>query len=125
MTKVYRVGDIVTGHVTGIQPYGVFVALDDETQGLVHISEITYGYVKNIRRYVRVGEKIRVKVIAVDTKTNRVSLSIRALKRPPRHQRKYFETRKTLEERVKERDDIGFRSLAFKLKEWIDQTMSK
>ena len=45
MTKIYRVGDIVTGRVTGIQPYGIFVELDENTQGLVHISEITYGYV--------------------------------------------------------------------------------
>ena len=41
MTKKYEVGEELSGKVTGIQPYGAFVALDEETQGLVHISEIT------------------------------------------------------------------------------------
>ena len=40
MVKKYELGDVLTGKVTGIQPYGAFVALDDNTQGLVHISEI-------------------------------------------------------------------------------------
>ena len=122
MTKIYRVGDIVTGRVTGIQPYGIFVELDENTQGLVHISEITYGYVRDIHQYVNIGETIRVKVIGIDDNRHRVSLSIRALKRPPRKQRRFFETKHALEKRVHERDEIGFQSLKEKLHEWIEKT---
>ncbi|GAA3320059.1 hypothetical protein GCM10020331_029500 [Ectobacillus funiculus] len=46
MLDKYHRGTVVKGKVTGIQGYGAFVALDESTQGLVHISEITNGYVK-------------------------------------------------------------------------------
>ena len=39
MTQEYKIGDVIDGVVSGIQNYGVFVKLDDQTQGLVHISE--------------------------------------------------------------------------------------
>lgn len=48
MTAKFEVGSVYTGKVTGLQAYGAFVALDEETQGLVHISEVTHGFVKDI-----------------------------------------------------------------------------
>ncbi|MGB6408500.1 MAG: CvfD/Ygs/GSP13 family RNA-binding post-transcriptional regulator, partial [Planococcus donghaensis] len=83
MTKTYQTGDTVSGKVTGIQPYGAFVALDDQTQGLVHISEITHGYVKEVSEYLEVGQEVDVKVLEVDTKSKKISLSIRALQEQP------------------------------------------
>ena len=83
MDPKYRVGDVVTGKVTGIQPYGAFVALDDETQGLVHISEITYGYVKDVNEFIKVGDEITVKVLDVDEEQKKISLSIRVLQESP------------------------------------------
>ncbi|EMF46638.1 General stress protein 13 [Planococcus halocryophilus Or1] len=71
MTKTYQTGDTVSGKVTGIQPYGAFVALDDQTQGLVHISEITHGYVKEVSEYLEVGQEVDVKVLEVDTKSKK------------------------------------------------------
>ena len=53
MSENIDTGSIVTGKVTGIQPYGAFVALDENTQGLVHISEITHGYVKDINDHLK------------------------------------------------------------------------
>ena len=44
----YLVGQVIEGVVTGIQPYGAFVYLDSETKGLIHISEISQGYVKDL-----------------------------------------------------------------------------
>ncbi|HEY4578752.1 MAG TPA: S1 domain-containing post-transcriptional regulator GSP13 [Savagea sp.] len=120
--KTYRVGDILKGKVTGIQPYGVFISLDEQTQGLVHISEITYGFVKNVEEFVKVGDVVKVKVTHVDEKTGKLSLSMRALKRPPYQKRKYYRSTKSLQERVNERDKVGFQSLAEKLEEWIDQS---
>ena len=66
MAKKYEVGEELSGKVTGIQPYGAFVALDEETQGLVHISEITYGFVKDINDFLSVGQEVKVKVLEVD-----------------------------------------------------------
>ena len=58
----YKPGQVVEGRVTGIQSYGAFVALEGRSTGLIHISEISDGYVRDIEQYVHVGEVIRVKV---------------------------------------------------------------
>jgi len=121
MTKQYEAGEVLTGKVTGIQPYGAFVALDDETQGLVHISEITYGYVKDVHDFLSVGQEVQVKVMEADDEAGKISLSIRALQERPPVMRK--ETpKKSLQARVKERDAEGFNSLKDKLQDWIRQS---
>lgn len=86
--KKYEVGEVVTGKVTGIQPYGAFVALDDQTQGLVHISEITYGFVKDVSDYLKVGDEILVKILDVDENNEKISLSTRALQVAPIQKKK-------------------------------------
>ncbi|MFS0576561.1 S1 domain-containing post-transcriptional regulator GSP13 [Sporosarcina sp. 179-K 3D1 HS] len=122
MAKTYKAGEELTGTVTGIQPYGAFVALDDETQGLVHISEITYGFVKDIHDYLSVGQEVKVKVLDVDSEAKKVSLSIRALLEAPSTSRREDRPRKSLQARVKEHDAEGFNSLKDKLKDWIEKS---
>ena len=58
-----QVGDIVKGMITGIQPYGAFVALDNGHKGLIHISEISERYVRDVHSYVRLNERVSVKVL--------------------------------------------------------------
>ncbi|MFC8575776.1 S1 RNA-binding domain-containing protein, partial [Heyndrickxia sporothermodurans] len=60
MTTKYEIGSVLTGKVAGIQPYGAFIALDEETQGLVHISEIKHGYVKDINDHLKIGDEVKV-----------------------------------------------------------------
>lgn len=67
----YKIGMIVKGKVTGIQPYGAFVSLDKDTQGLVHISECKHGFVKNLNEVLQVGEEIEVMVIDIDEYTKK------------------------------------------------------
>lgn len=121
MDQKYKVGDVVTGKVTGIQPYGAFVALDDETQGLVHISEITYGYVKDVHEFIKVGDEIMVKILDVDEEQKKISLSIRVLQESPVSKKREVAPRKTLQERVNEADADGFKVLQQKLESWIKQ----
>lgn len=73
----YKVGNVITGSVTGIENYGVFVNLDDYYNGLIHISEISDDFVKNIGDYVELGETIKAKVIEVDEDLCHVKLSIK------------------------------------------------
>ena len=121
MDPKFKVGDVVTGKVTGIQPYGAFVALDDDTQGLVHISEITYGYVKDVHEFIKVGDEITVKVLDVDEEQKKISLSIRVLQEYPVPKKREVAPRKTLQERVNESDADGFKILQEKLEGWIKQ----
>lgn len=75
----YEKGKIVTGCVTGIEKYGVFVGLDEFYSGLIHISEISPNFVRNIHDYVNVGETIKVRVVETDEENYHVKLSIRDL----------------------------------------------
>jgi len=77
--KKYEKGKIVTGCVTGIEKYGVFVGLDEFYSGLIHISEISPNFVRNIHDYVNVGETIKVRVVETDEENYHVKLSIRDL----------------------------------------------
>ncbi|MDN7243620.1 MULTISPECIES: S1 domain-containing post-transcriptional regulator GSP13 [Planococcaceae] len=122
MTKTYQTGDTVIGKVTGIQPYGAFVALDEQTQGLVHISEITHGYVKEVSEYLAVGQEVNVKVLEVDEKSKKISLSIRALQEQPPAPQKSEKPKQSLQSHVNENDSEGFNSLKDKMQEWINKS---
>nr|WP_106780584.1 S1 domain-containing post-transcriptional regulator GSP13 [Lysinibacillus timonensis] len=122
MTKKYEVGEVVTGKVTGIQPYGAFVALDEDTQGLVHISEITYGFVKDIEEYLKIGDVIQVRILEIDDTSEKISLSTRALQEAPPLKKKEVQPRKSLQDRVNENDANGFKSLKDKLQHWIEKS---
>jgi len=69
--------DIVEVTVTGIQKYGVFVLINDKYDGLIHISEISSGYVKNINDYVKIKDKIYAQVVGIDKENNKFKLSIK------------------------------------------------
>ena len=122
MTNTYKVGDVITGKVTGIQPYGAFVSLDEHTQGLVHISEITYGYVKEVGDFLMVGQQVEVKVLEVDDEAGKISLSIRELQEKP-PVKKEEKPRKSLQARIDENDEEGFNTLKEKLADWIKQSI--
>ena len=71
-----EVGQIVEGTVSGITNFGAFVELGGGKTGMVHISEIADAYVKDINTYLKLHDKVKVKVLAVDEK-GKISLSIR------------------------------------------------
>ena len=71
-----EVGSIYVGKVTGLTKFGAFVSLPDGKSGMVHISEITTAYVKDIKDHLTEGQEVRVKLIGID-KENRINLSIR------------------------------------------------
>jgi len=77
----YQVGDVLDGEVTGVVDFGVFVKVNSNLEGLVHISELDWSLVEDPRQHVSVGEKVKVKVIEV--KDGKVSLSIKALAENP------------------------------------------
>lgn len=73
----YNVGDVATGEVTGSVDFGVFVKLEDNLEGLVHISEMAWSLVEDPKSVYKPGDKIQVKII--DIQDGKVSLSIKAL----------------------------------------------
>jgi small subunit ribosomal protein S1 len=75
-----KIGDKVTGVVTGVVDFGVFVNVEG-IEGLVHISEISWERVNNPSDYVKVGQTIEAKIIAIDK--DRLSLSMKQLTQDP------------------------------------------
>lgn len=107
----YEKGKIVTGCVTGIENYGIFVSLDDYYSGLIHISEISTKFVKDVNDYVNIGETIRVKIVDKDDESCHLKLSIKDIDYRVNNKRrnKIIETEK------------GFETLSVKLEDWIDE----
>ncbi len=79
----YPRGQQVTGEVTKLTDFGAFVKLEDGVEGLVHVSELDWGHVAHPRDVLKEGETIEAKVLNVDPKERRISLSIRELKTDP------------------------------------------
>lgn len=75
-----KVGDVVDGVITGVIDFGAFVNVDG-IEGLVHISEISWERVEDPKKYVKVGENIKAKIIAIDK--DRLSLSIKQMSEDP------------------------------------------
>lgn len=115
MSKI-RKGRIIRGTVTGIESYGVFVSCDDYYTGLIHISEISHGFVKNINDFVKIGDLIQVEILDVDEELGHLKLSIKNID----YKKKISLKRKMIKE-----TPLGFRTLEYKLPIWIDESLKK
>ncbi len=73
----------LVGTVTRIEKYGVFVNIEAERPGLVHISEMAHGYVRTPTDIVQKGDEINVKVLKVNRRKKQIKLSMKALEDPP------------------------------------------
>ena len=115
MTK-YKKGKIIRGTATGIESYGVFVSCDEYYSGLIHISEISHGFVKNVSDYVNIGDVINVEILEVDESLGQLKLSIKNIdyrKSNATRRRKIIET------------SLGFSTLAYHLPIWVEESVKK
>lgn len=108
----YKTGEITKANVTSIKPYGVFVSLDDNYSGLIHISEIADGYIKDINDFVKIGEELDAKIIDVDENTRHVRLSTKDT------------IGKSARMKIQE-TKLGFKPLGDNLDKWISEKISE
>ena len=117
----YSINEIVVGEVTGIQPYGAFVKLESGETGLIHISEISSLFVKNISDYIKIGQQIRVKVIEILNDKNMYRLSYKQNEERRRQNvRKITSNKKRIYIR-----DYDFNALKENLDNWIEIELEK
>src|SRR6202020_1998361 len=75
-------GMVLEGVVTNVTKFGAFIDIGVHQDGLVHISEISNRYIKDPSEVLKAGQIVKAKVLSADTKTKRISLSIKALQAP-------------------------------------------
>lgn len=114
MSKYFK-NEVVEGCVTGIEKYGIFVTLDEYYSGLIHISEISDNFVRDINKFVNIGETIKVKVLDTDDETFHVKLSIKNLD---------YRLNKKRETYIQETEH-SFNTLKKELPIWIEDKKSK
>lgn len=112
----YNIGDEVVAKVTGIEKYGIFVKFENGYTGLIHISEISDKFVKNIYDYAGLDDEVYVKILDVDRDMKRYSLSLKQLNKKTDYiisRRKIIETKD------------GFNPLKDHLEIWIEEKLAE
>jgi S1 RNA binding domain protein len=99
------IGDVVNGTVEHIAPYGAFVRLENGQKAMIHISELSYNFVKNVGDVLTLSQQVTAKVIKIDDK-GRIDLSIKALQaREPKPVRREEDFEKKLTSFMKQSDE--------------------
>lgn len=104
-----EIGAIVDGTVKSVMKFGAFVEMEDGNTGLVHISEISNSFVKDINEYVKVGDPVKVKVLEIED--DKIALSMKQTESP----------------KPKEKIEVKYEDLSFedKLQKFIKESNTK
>lgn len=111
ITERYSEGQVVTGTVTRIAPFGVFVRVEEGIEGLIHISQLSNQRVAKAEEVVSPGQTVQAKVIKVDPESRRLSLSMREAAQPSEEEveyQKYMQTESapvTVADMLKSKED--------------------
>ena len=110
----YQVGQLVIGKVIKVKPFAIFMSFDDGAEGLLHISEISDSYVRDIEKYGSKGDEIKVKIVSIDETNGYLRVS---LKRVP--QEEAYSTHNNSVRRAPECNEGDFNPLKERLDGWI------
>ncbi len=116
----YEVGQLIIGTVTKVKPFALFMEFEGGVQGLLHISEISDSYIRDIEKYGRVGDQMKVKVVAVDESNGFLRVS---LKQVPSEDA--YSTHDNSVRSVPQAGESDFKPLANRLNKWIEQTLQE
>lgn len=111
----YKKGNIVDGVVTGITSYGIFVKIDEQYSGLVHISEISSKFVNNPSDFAKVNDPIKVVILDIDNQSEKMKLSIKDIYNQQKYKKNHFV--KIVETKH------GFETLKKQLPIWINKSL--
>ena len=76
--RLYKLGDVIKGKVARVAGYGAFVELENEIDGLVHISQVSEERIEKIKDHLNEGDEVSARVIKIDKEERRIGLSIKA-----------------------------------------------
>jgi len=101
LAKKFKLNDSITAPISRISKFGAFMDLEGWIQGLIHLSEISHGVVKDIRDHIKVGEEVTAKIINFEPEKKRIGLSLKALQETPADMPKAEETTEVKSEEAK------------------------
>lgn len=107
---VINVGAVISGRISGITKFGIFVEFEENKKGLVHISEISDRFVKDIGELYKVGDNVTVKVLNNDNGDEKISLSIKQIangNQPPTADRQTQNFKRSAREETFRRKEIS------------------
>jgi len=82
--KEFKIGDVIEGEINRLTPFGAFLKLGDDINGLIHLTEITAETIKDPSEALKIGDKVKAKVITIEPTEHRIGLSIKALTEEPK-----------------------------------------
>lgn len=112
-----NVGEVLEGKVTGITKFGAFVSLPGGKSGLVHISEIANGYVRDISQYVQTGMTVKVKILSINGE--KLNLSMKKAEEQPKANQSNEKARK------ENRESSANQGFEDKLKKFMQESDSR
>ena len=115
-----KVDDILIGKVNQIRPYALFLTFENGQRGLLHISELSDNYIRDIEKYGSIGDEIKVKVLSIDPSNGFLRVSYKAI--PEEERYNSHDDSKQLSAQF---DEADFHDLEEKLPEWIQETLEK
>ena len=117
--NMHQIDELVVGTVTNVKPYALFLQFDDGSQGLLHISEISDSYIRDIEKFGSKGDKLKVKILSVDSSNGFLRVS---LKRVPCDQ--VYSTHSNSKRKAPEVTNEDFKQLEENLPKWIEETLA-
>ena len=115
----YQVGDLIIGKVYNVKPYALFMSFEDGVTGLLHISEISDSFIRDIEKYGSIGDEIKVKILSIDKENGFLRVSYKQV--PPEEAYSSHINQRRLPTVTEEE----FLPLKEKLDGWINDAYSK
>lgn len=116
---MHEINDFVIGTVTNVKPYALFLTFDDGSQGLLHISEISDSYIRDIEKFGTIGDQMKVKVLSIDPTNGFLRVS---LKQVPSDEA--FSNHSNNKRKIPEVSNEDFKILENNLPRWIEETLA-
>ncbi|MBQ3136419.1 MAG: S1 RNA-binding domain-containing protein [Clostridia bacterium] len=126
-----EVGAVLEGKITGLTAFGAFVSLPDGKSGMVHISEVSNSFVKDIKDFLKEGQDVKVKVVGI-SEEGKISLSIKKAEEAPKrdNSRSYRKTEKNSRANVwqgqpkQNKEAMSFEDMMARFKQVSDEKMT-
>lgn len=119
MAKNYKVDDLIYVTITQVKPYAAFFVTDDNVKGMVHVSELSDSFIKDIDKILIPGDVIKVKILKIDDADGFIRASYKQI-----DDKDKFSSHINIRHGLNE-DEKEFEPLARNIQTWIDKTIKR